>query len=63
MFDVAYIAEANIYVADKLKQKTWDKILNLKKLTFSNTIPLMFDLERYTNILKYWSIYYGTHGN
>lgn len=62
MFDEAYYAEANIAAAEILKEREWKKLYE-KDWTIPPTgfVEILM-IERYSRVIKYWSIMYGTHG-
>lgn len=63
MFDIAYLVEANITLAEILRDRAFTKVLG-SDLTkpFGDAFIHCMDLARYNNVLAYWSIMYGTHG-
>lgn len=62
MYDEAYLVEATIEAAGRIKEMLWKKILELEKMTFANTFIEMWEIERMDSYIKYCSIMYGTHG-
>jgi hypothetical protein len=62
MYDEAYLVEATIEAAERIKQMLWKKILELEKLTFANTFIEMCEIYRMDRYITYYSIMYGTHG-
>lgn len=62
MYDEAYLVEATIEAAERIKQMLWKKIFELEKMTFANTFMKMLEIERMESCITYYSIMYGTHG-
>ena len=62
MFDIAYTPEATICAAEIEIKKLW-KICNGRDYTkpFSCFCEFM-EIDRCERALKYWSIWFGTHG-
>lgn len=60
MFDVAYLAEANIFVAESEKARLWNCILGCSDR--KNKFSLGFSLARFSECLLYWSFIFYTHG-
>lgn len=62
MYDEAYLVEATIEAAERMKKMLWKKILELEKLTFANTFIEILEIYRMDRFITYYSIMYGTHG-
>jgi hypothetical protein len=62
MYDEAYLVEATIEAAERIKQMLWKKILELEKITFANAFIEILEIDRMNRYITYYSIMYGTHG-
>lgn len=62
MFDIAYESEATITAAEIQKEKEWNKLLRRDLSKNFAWIKEMFEISRYNEIIKYWSIMLETHG-
>lgn len=62
MFDIAYVAEASICVAQKEKQRLWDVVLQSDLSVPFICFREMLDINRYDDCILYWSFMFGTHG-
>lgn len=60
MYDEAYLTELHIEYCTRQASKEWTIILNGKRVRDHFTNGMMWSY--YSEILRYWSIMYGTHG-
>lgn len=63
MFDIAYLVEASITASEILRDRSWKKIFDCDLTKpFTGAFFHCLNIDRYNNLIMYWSIMYGTHG-
>lgn len=62
MFDVAYLNEASLFVAEKERKKAWDEFLEVPLGMTKEFFIRGFWFNRIHMVYLYWRIMYETHG-
>ena len=62
MFDIAYLNEASLFVAEKEQKKAWDEFFKIPIGMTKEFLTSGFWFNRMYMAYLYWGIMYGTHG-
>lgn len=62
MFDIAYLTEASVLVAEKMKEDAWNEFKDIPVSDRREFFVKGLWFNRMYMAYLYWSIMFGTHG-
>lgn len=62
MFDIAYLNEASLFVAEKEQKKAWEEFFKIPVGFTREFLIKGFWFNRMYTVYLYYGVMYGTHG-